>query len=149
MKIKSGTTRTVFLFKNFVIKFPIISGYGFKYFLMGMLANINEWNWSRYGIEKLAKVKFCSPLGLFLIMERAQPVSEVDYNEFKDIPLDPSPENFGKIGDRVVCVDYGENIMSIICPKCNLFWDETHAGEYLSKSGFCSSVKNHENEVKN
>ena len=147
MKIKFGCTRTVFLFKNNVLKIPR-AHHGWKFFLLGIIANLNEKEWSSYGLEMLAPVKFCSPFGLFLIMQRAEELkgTEIDYDKFKSIPLDPHEANFGLIDGKIVCFDYGENIESIICPKCNLYWDEANAAEYLSKTSLLSDVKNENNE---
>lgn len=125
MKIKSGTTRIVLVCKKKVIKIPNFTN-GWKYILTGLVANLNENFWSKFNLSNLAKVKFCFPGGFFLIMEKAEQVGEisVDFSQFQQIPLDKNPNNFGLIKNKIVCIDYGSNIDSIICPKCNKFWDD-------------------------
>jgi hypothetical protein len=126
MQIKSGTTRIVFVFQKFVIKIPNFQN-GWKYILTGLIANLNENLWSSFNyITCIARVKYCFPGGFLLIMEKASNVGEIQVNfeDFKEIPLDKNLQNFGIINNKIVCIDYGSNIDSIICPKCNKFWDE-------------------------
>jgi hypothetical protein len=43
-------------------------------------------------------------------MRRAEPLDEdcdINYDHFVGLPLDPKITNFGKIGGRVVLIDYG------------------------------------------
>jgi hypothetical protein len=66
-----------------------------------------------FGWSNLCPVSFGDPLGLLVVMPRAeQPVTfdEVvaatpDY--YPDIMSETKPEDFGRLGNQVVCVDYG------------------------------------------
>lgn len=129
MKIKRGTTRFVILIGKYAIKFPRIhhkyKGHRYKMFLRGILANIDEKFWYKSGFEKnkLAKVIFTSPFGLFLIMERAEPLSSGEYDkqqmeeQFKHLPLDNKIQNFGKVDNRVVLIDYADS--RYMCSDCS------------------------------
>ena len=120
MKIKQGATRKVFVFKKVVVKIPTIIEY--RLFLNGILANLQEKSFS--GIHSdLAKVKFCDKLGLILIMEKVDVLSNdinwLDFNnslkekykndKLKDFLLsDCKPSNWGYINNHLVKVDYGD-----------------------------------------
>ena len=67
-----------------------------------------------FGWENLCPVLFADPFGLWVIMPRAhQPVTEseafetfsVDY--WPGIDAESKIENFGRLGDRVLVLDYG------------------------------------------
>lgn len=135
MYIKKGQTRIVFVFKKNVFKIPnFINGY--KFLLLGLLANLNEKQWNGYQeklgkfIKKLCPVVFSFPFGLFLIMKRATTISEEEFfvvpkNYFDGLPIDNHRENFGFYNGHLVLIDYGEFIIeSMFCPKCNNFLDE-------------------------
>lgn len=72
---REGITRTVFIFKNIVIKIPNTSSW--RQFLRGLIANIDQkhrWDeaksWKGGKPELLGPVLFCSWGGWFLIMPR-------------------------------------------------------------------------------
>lgn len=136
MKInRQGGTRTVFVFKNIVIKIPNMT-YSWRNFLRGMIANIDEgraWAFSEHK-ELLCPIRWYSFTGLVLIMEKAD--VELHYNEVKilfnvnyyDTPVvlkmkkdwredfykewiskghdDIKPDNFGYYKKRLVKIDY-------------------------------------------
>jgi len=121
MNIKLGSTRRVFVFRNFVIKIPNTQEY--KLFLNGILSNLQEKLFSKMNRLDLAKVKYCDRFGLILIMEKAK---EFDYNnlnwlEFKNaleekyknddmkefMLSDAKPTNWGIINGELVKIDYG------------------------------------------
>jgi len=130
MQIKKGTTRIVFLIGKYAIKFPRIHhkypGHRYKMFLRGLLANIDENFWwkSTYKRDKLCPVKFKSPLGFFLVMDRAIPLKESEYNkeqfekDFFGLPLDNKIVNFGKIDNRIVLIDYADS--RYMCSDCSM-----------------------------
>lgn len=132
LKIRKGVTRVVILIGKFAIKFP--RGYhssrtkdplSWKWFLRGLLANIDEKFWWDCTLQKdkLCKIRIAGPLGLFLIMDRAEPLLETEYDkeffekEFKYLPLDNKICNFGKINDRIVLVDYADS--RYLCSDCS------------------------------
>ncbi len=114
MKITSGASRVVILVGRWAIKLPHL-GHGWRRFCLGMVANMDERLWSGFD-ERLCPVLFCAPLGLFLVMRRVDRVlhSESEVEEigvrefFADVPVaqDENPDNYGYIGNRLVCVDY-------------------------------------------
>lgn len=109
MKIIRGTTRIVFVGKKYVYKIP--TPFSWKSFLLGLLGNMDERLWSGYS-EKLCPVVFSLWGGWFAVMKRTEPLvpSEYDYRlfekEFAGLPLDNKIENFGKLGERIVLIDY-------------------------------------------
>ncbi len=74
--VTTGITRTVFIFKNFVIKVPKIR-YGWYYFLLGLCGNIEEkktWEAIKDNPDYnklLCPIKWASKSGLIVIMEKA------------------------------------------------------------------------------
>jgi len=123
VKYTEGATRKVFVCNKFVIKIPNFKEY--RLFLFGILANMQEKEWSGRHRD-LAKVLYCFPFGLFLIMEKAYVIGErmkdneswlffsemieerYKNDELKEFILsDAKPYNWGYIGDRLVKIDYG------------------------------------------
>lgn len=119
-----GVTRTVYLVGSIAIKIP--SFFSWDFFLRGILANIYECGrWGYYfhlqlGYPELkhplCPVLYLAPLGLFVIQRRAiQPRNFTDkhLNRYKKqlrrnpYTSDFKTENFGFIGRRLVCLDYG------------------------------------------
>lgn len=129
MRIEKGTTRTVFLIGKYAIKVPRFwhkqPGHKWKMFLRGILANIDEHFWWKcaYKKEKLCPVRFKSPLGLILVMDRAEPLKDYEYDKdafdfiFENLPLDNKIINFGRIKDRVVLIDYADS--RYLCSDCS------------------------------
>jgi hypothetical protein len=107
MQIVWGVTRMVILTKSLAIKLP--SPISWRQFLMGLLANMHEVLWYSTKHRLLCPIKFSLPGGWLLVMPRCQSVSEaeINYEDFKGLPVDHKPENFGKYSGRVVLVDYG------------------------------------------
>lgn len=130
MKIERGSTRTVILTKKYAIKIArfwhVSKGHRWKMFLRGILANIDEkfwWNCA-YKKEKLCPVLWKSPLGTILVMRRAESLKEFEYDKeafkliFENLPLDNKIENFGKIKNKVVLVDYADS--KYLCSDCSV-----------------------------
>lgn len=121
MRILCGTTRKVILIGSWAIKLPALTEW--RLFLMGLLANMQESQFSRLGWPELCPVIFAAPGGICLIMQRAEPLTRdqffaLDYAEWikrgEDlpkgewvIPVENKLDSFGVIGDRIVAVDYG------------------------------------------
>lgn len=67
--------------------------------LKGSMAWVKEW---------FAPIKFCSPNGKILIMQRTkQDLTKTRPNKVPSFFQDVKPDNFGWIGNRFVCHDYG------------------------------------------
>jgi len=124
MKLRAGQTRVVLLVGKWAIKVPHFYN-GWRFFLMGMLANANEKRWNGFD-KRLCPVLWCSPFGLMLCMKRAKPwPSDMPLPKMGSLPfLDPQTSNFGLLDGRPVSIDYGETIESIRCPDCGKWWDE-------------------------
>lgn len=115
MQIRWGTTRTVLLIGRWAIKTPAWSEW--RLFLCGLLANLRERIWSRTGDQRLARVLWGDPIGLLLIMERAEPLprnmrqKHLDYifahGRFDGLPQDLQSNNVGFRGRSLVLIDYG------------------------------------------
>lgn len=109
MIIIRGVTRTVVLFDRWAFKFPSL--YSWEFFLRGLLANIQEnnwWNWTND--DRLCPVIFCVPTGILLVMPKAKNVSHGEIPEFDSLdglPRDYKLENFGKLNNKIVLIDYG------------------------------------------
>lgn len=93
-----------------------------RLFLYGLLANMQETNFSRTGWPELCPVIFGCPGGFFLIMRRAGPISEDDFYSILGneeafemwantadyrVPVEFKPCSFGISNNKLVAVDYG------------------------------------------
>ena len=114
--IRHGSTRTVILIARYAIKIP--SFVEWRLFLYGLLGNMQESLWSKCGIDRLCKVLFSIPGGFIVVMERAEPLTREEFDKFdydgfiKDCDLcltfiENKYDSFGKIGGKIVAVDYG------------------------------------------
>lgn len=120
--IRKGTTRTVLLIGNYVIKFPRTNKW--KSFLRGILANLAERMWYKHSPPEW-KVKMIPSIftlyGFFLISKRGIELTENEYNSiqfnlFKPLPLDTKIQNFGKYKDKIVLIDYADS--RYFCSDC-------------------------------
>lgn len=120
MKINlKGSTRVVLVFKHFVVKIPTFTSW--KLFLNGILANLQERQFSKLQNENLAEVIFSDPLGIVVVMER---VREVNHRGMFEVELqrlcciselhrdfwlsDCKPENYGyNKYNKLAKLDYG------------------------------------------
>ena len=125
MKIKYGSTRTVILTDNYAFKLPgfwcgYLKRYYWKQFLLGLLANMQEKEFSGMDHPKLCPVKFYIPRGFLVVMPRAIPVSEETWERMDKsfmeetnfmLPGEWKRVSFGGIlvdgKFRLVYVDYG------------------------------------------
>jgi hypothetical protein len=111
----SGVTRVVFMTRENVYKFPTFESW--RNFLNGLLANMQERRLSATGWPELCPVKFALPGGLLVVMPRALPVSDhewevFDYERYVDresytIPVENKRSSFGVLRGRLVAIDYG------------------------------------------
>lgn len=120
MKIEKGCTRTVFVFKNYVIKIPTFLSYSL--FLNGLLANMQEGEFSKIERDDLGKVYYYNKFGLFLIMKKyyivdnncnAEKLLSFLEDKYKDDDMrsfmlrDFKPSNWGVYKNKFVKIDYG------------------------------------------
>lgn len=94
--------------------------------------------------ENLCPVIVSDPAGLFLLMRRAeQPISfddikrvnEEDYDYYPDIDVEYKPENWGRIRDKIVCLDYGLAETDLVRERRAYLEDK--------RDSFCVNEKSH------
>jgi hypothetical protein len=118
-RVTLGITRTVFLIGKYAIKVPC-GRYGWQKWLRGLLANLQEREWSKANYPELCPVLFSDPFGVVVVMPRAEildrPLTPGEYHAmFEDIypergyriPSENKPDSFGYLNGRLVAVDYG------------------------------------------
>lgn len=123
MKIlwKEGVTRTVVLTRRWAFKFPSVAN-GWKYFLYGFFANMQEREWSGFD-GRLCPIRVALPGGLLVVMPRCLPVTdaqfsalvpedwpEISFQEKGDsgsLPVEMKSNSFGWLNGRIVAIDYG------------------------------------------
>lgn len=110
-----GITRTVFLSKNYVFKVPCMR-YGWRIFLNGLLANIQEKSFGTAGLQGMCPVLWGDRFGFLIIMPRCEEnlkqLSDEEYNKFINrenyiIPVENKADSFGILNGELVAVDYG------------------------------------------
>ncbi|MFW6130532.1 MAG: hypothetical protein ACOC56_05045 [Atribacterota bacterium] len=129
MEIKHGCTRFVFLTKKYAIKIPQFK-YGWKHFLLGLLANLQEVSFSKINDERLCPIKFYIPGGWLLIMPKCELISrevffDLDISRFwpnnkedyhpnntcerveYNVPVENKQDSFGYLNGKIVAIDYG------------------------------------------
>lgn len=114
-EINYGATRGVVLLGKYAFKLP--RAYSWKHFLLGLIANMQEVEFSRAGWPELCPVVFWLPGGLLVVMRRARSLTQQEFDAIeipawleKDdyyVPMEPKIENFGMLEGRIVAVDYG------------------------------------------
>lgn len=83
----------------------------------GFFQNVVEWEtWQRVKDTEHARwfapCRWISPNGAILVMERTRPASDRDYLDKMPVFLsDFKRRNYGMAGDRLVCHDYGTNML--------------------------------------
>lgn len=115
MKIRYGTHRTVYLIGKYAIKRPVFVEW--RLFLRGLLANMQEAQFSRTGWPELCPVVFAPWGGWFIVMRRAEPLARIDFfhfnlREWADrgdyvIPVEDKLDSVGVLNGKIVAVDYG------------------------------------------
>ena len=113
---RQGITREVFLTRRYAIKIPKLI-YGWHKFLCGLLANMQEATFARAGWPELCPVVFSIPGGWLVVMRRAKPLSDAEWEAFDApafcetadylIPAEFKQDSFGMLDGRIVAVDYG------------------------------------------
>jgi hypothetical protein len=129
MKIKYGCTRYVILTKNYAIKLPQFK-YQWRHFLLGLLANMQEVQFSKMKDNRLCPIKFYIPGGWILIMPKCIPITKKDFfnlnitkfwpNNTEDyhpnntcervnfnVPVENKQDSFAYYNDEIVAIDYG------------------------------------------
>ncbi len=113
--ITRGATRTVFLIGGYAFKFP--SCRSWRFFLQGLLANIQEREFSKTKWPELCPVVFAIPGGFLTVMQEAEPMPDEIWNDLNvetwanregyTIPVEAKQSSFGILNGKIVVVDYG------------------------------------------
>ena len=93
--INTGVTRHVILVGSYAVKIPRLN-YGYRLFILGLLANHQEHEFSRSGYTNLVcPVLFYLQFGLLSVMPRCKLVTEAEYAgldlaAFENVPCEKS-----------------------------------------------------------
>ena len=111
-----GVARDVFLIGRYAFKFAS-PRYGYKNFLQGLLANMQETTFSKADWPELCPILLSVPGGFMNIMARARVMTDEEYEEFdfdgfikRDdyvVPVETKPNSFGWLDGKIVAIDYG------------------------------------------
>lgn len=114
-RIAYGCMRVVWLIGQWAIKFPAMVEW--RLFLLGLLANMQERQWSKTGWPELCPVVWSIPGGWIIIMKRARVMTNAEFNNFDSekwrdkgdymIPAEDKQNSFGWYQDKIVVIDYG------------------------------------------
>ena len=109
--VRSGVTRTVLLLGRWAVKLPCLH-FGWRNFLQGLLANIQEREFGAAGWPELCPIVFSVPGGWLLVMPRARPMTAEEFgmlklDAFTRVPVEAKPNSFGWLDGRIVAIDYG------------------------------------------
>lgn len=113
---RQGVTREVILTRRFAFKIPRMV-YGWRMFLCGLLANMQEREFGRLKWPELCPVVFSVPGGWLVVMRRALPLTDDEWFSFdpipfcqqahRPLPVEHKRDSFAKIDGRIVAIDYG------------------------------------------
>lgn len=113
---RQGVTREVFLIGRWAVKVPRMV-YGWRMFLCGLLANMQEREFGRLLWPELCPVVFSLPGGWLVVMRRARPLSDEEWTAFdpipfchqahRPLPVEMKRDSFGWLDGRIIAVDYG------------------------------------------
>jgi len=117
MALRSGATRHVLLIGGLAVKIPRVTSW--RLFLHGLLANMQEWQWSGVS-ERLCPVLFSVPGGWLVVMPRVEPLNDIEWDVLQELwdalygerasmllPVERKRCSVGSLGRRIVAVDYG------------------------------------------
>lgn len=111
----AGISRTVFLIGRYAVKVPT-GRYGWAKWLRGLVANLQEREWAGFRYPELCPVLASDPLGLVVIMPRAEILARpLTPDELRglavrgvELPVEYKPDSFGYLNGNLVAVDYGD-----------------------------------------
>jgi hypothetical protein len=116
---KQGVTRTVLLIGPYAIKLPCLH-YGWRNFLQGLLANMQERQWATMNLPILCPIVFSLPGGFLNVMPRCRILTDAEWQDYAEMAISPEEErgdfvvpvehksdSYGWLNGRIVAVDYG------------------------------------------
>ncbi len=113
-----GCTRHVILVGHYAIKVPRMN-YGWRMFLNGLLANMQECAFSAAKWSELCPVLWAAPGGWMVVMPRVRVMTDAEFEVFDReafirrpnddgiVPAEAKSDSFGWMNGRVVAIDYG------------------------------------------
>jgi hypothetical protein len=110
----AGATRLVWISKKYAVKVPRPSRW--RLLLCGLLANMQEVEFSQAGWPELCPVLFSLPAGLLVVMPRCETLGRamgsVEFEAFTKkqdyvVPVENKPDSFGWYEGQIVAIDYG------------------------------------------
>lgn len=111
-----GITREVILIGRYALKVPKLI-YGWRLFLCGLLANMQEAEFGKSGWAQLCPVVWSIPGGWLVVQRRADPMTDDVWTNFDAeafcvtddyiLPVEFKQDSFGILDGRIVAVDYG------------------------------------------
>lgn len=118
--VSTGVSREVLLVGRWAAKVPKLR-YGWRAFLHGLLANMQEAQWGEMaaheGDDHFCPVVWALPGGWLVVQRRARPLTyaewmALDVDDFLErgtyaIPAERKQDSFGILDGRVVAVDFG------------------------------------------
>lgn len=105
--VTEGRNRFVVVTRRYAVKFPSLRCW--RDFLFGLLNNMHEAQAQR-DHPAYCPVLWCSPLGLLLVMPRAEILCAGEFDPAalpSGTVAEIKPSSWGRLGDRIVAVDYG------------------------------------------
>jgi hypothetical protein len=105
----------VLLVGNYAIKVPNFLS-GWRLFLQGLLANMQERVFSAAGWPELCPVVASLPGGWLVVMRRVRVMTDAEFQQIDSswldrgdyvIPAELKPNSFGWLGEKLVAIDYG------------------------------------------
>lgn len=117
---RAGVSREVFLVGPWATKLPKLT-YRWRNFLWGLLANMQERDYYTTECAGLCPVVWAAPGGFVVVMKRARPLTEQEWEDFDVdaffneyevhanliIPAEMKRDSFGWYNGKIVAVDYG------------------------------------------
>lgn len=115
---RKGSSREVVLIGQWAIKFPKL--YSWETFLWGLLANMQEIQFSKLNWPELCPIIWYIPGGFLVVMPRCKILIRNDFCEEKIneiftnaklhnrcLPVEMKPDSWGFLNGRLIAVDYG------------------------------------------
>ncbi len=115
--ITCGASRHVLLTRRYAFKFPNFR-WGWRPFLNGLLANLQEREFGATKWPELCPITFSIPGGWLVVMRRAEMLTDDEWATFDAkkfcegnddycVPAEYKRDSFGKLDGRIVAVDFG------------------------------------------
>ena len=113
---RTGATRAVIIGRRYVYKLPNLFD-GWRLFLCGLLANMQERQFGRQGWDGVCPVVFSLPGGWLGVMNKARVMTRDEFEAFDwqgfcereqyTIPAEGKWNSYGFLDGQTVAIDYG------------------------------------------